>query len=190
MNVKKSLENRILGWLPKQPTESNVILSKPELRNLSMINPRKMRISFVMLGLILWGFASYLFNFTKTSFPVDNVSTGYILPIYWVESLFLFIAGIAIITFTITYKKTSTIKKRGVGVITLGTSLLSLGTFLTFGLPIELLSCFPDFVIGFFLSVFIMTGITIMGLGTLVVFHSFHYEPWNYIKPKKLKDSK
>ena len=29
MTVKKRIENRILGWFPQQPNESNVMFSKP-----------------------------------------------------------------------------------------------------------------------------------------------------------------
>lgn len=155
---------------------------------MSNISLQKIRISFVALGVVLWGLASYLFEFTKnvTIYDAEGNPTVHIMPVYWVEIIALFAAGIAFLTFVTVYGKINGVKKSDVGLAILGTSALALGVFLTFGVPLEASSSglIPA---GAFLAVIaIVVGIMIIAFGALVFFYGLRHPPWNYLKPKKV----
>jgi hypothetical protein len=133
---------------------------------------KKIRVGFVAVGLVLWGLASYLFCFIKWVETYDDVGiTVAFGPAYGIESVILFAAGTAVITFALVYKM-SLVKKRGIALTTLGTSLMALGAFLTFGAPIELLSTHMPYTFGVVIS--IMIGLLILALSTIIISHALH----------------
>ena len=159
---------------------------------MSNISLQKIRISFVALGVVLWGLASYLFEFTKnvTIYDAEGNPTVHIMPVYWVEIIALFAAGIAFLTFVTVYGKINGVKKSDVGLAILGTSALALGVFLTFGVPLEASSSGIIAADAFLAVIAIVVGVTIIAFGVLVFFYGLHYPPWNYLKPRRFRSSK
>jgi len=98
----------------------------------------------------------------------------YAVPVYGVEIIVLFAAGIASITFATVYKRMDKIKKGGAALALLSTSLLAFGTFLTFGVPIETSSSGTIGLNPFPAVLGIMVGIMVIAFSLVVFLHGVH----------------
>jgi hypothetical protein len=149
---------------------------------------RLVRVGFIFLGLFFWGFASFLLSFTQFRGGIDGDQTFIVINNYWIEIVFLFMSGIAALSFAAVYKKTKEIKKRGTALIILATSTLAFLLFLTLVIPMVAFH-YPIWEVGTFgmLAIFY---VIVVGLYIFAIFEITRYNPWNKLKPKNLRHRK
>jgi hypothetical protein len=180
---EKRQEQKINGWLPKEPNEFKIGITIPMLGRMNTFGHKKARISLVSIGLLFWGLAGFLLTLTQFRIALDS-DTTVVINNYWIEVLVLFALGIVAVSYAAFYGNIKKIKKKGGFLTVLATSIIAFFFVSTTALLIGPLSWLA---MGNTLGLCIMLNLLVIGLCSIAIFRIANYAPWDRLKPKNLR---